>query len=116
MRKYTAYIGIFLVVVVMLTGCDFNRMFKDQAYTQIKGEGKLDNQHKQYEYTLPAYNEKGEEIQLTFSKFGEDQFKQGAYLRLYMKDKDGKKVVTSYDEVKKEELPDKVKEKLQATP
>jgi uncharacterized protein (TIGR01655 family) len=114
MRKYTVYIGILLVVVMMLTGCNLNRVFKDQAYTQIKGEGQRVGD--QYEYTLPAYNEKGEEIQLTFFKFGEDQFKQGAYLRLYMKDKDGKKVVTSYDEVKKEELPDKVKEKLQVTP
>ncbi|MEV2911616.1 YxeA family protein [Paenibacillus larvae] len=114
MRKYTAYIGIFLVVVVMLTGCDFNRMFKDQVYTQIKGEGQLVGDR--YEYTLPAYNEKGEEIQLTFYKFGEDRFKQDAYLRLYVKGKDGKKEVTSYEEVKKEELPNKVKEKLHITP
>ena len=116
MKKFMLFFSIFIILAIFLLKFDFNRAFKDEAYTQIKGEGKLDNQHKQYEYTLPAYNEKGEEIQLTFSKFGEDQFKQGAYLRLYMKDKDGKKVVTSYEEVKKEELPDKVKEKLQATP
>ncbi|MEV2911285.1 DUF1093 domain-containing protein [Paenibacillus larvae] len=85
MRKCTLYFGILF---------NFNRVFKDQAYTQIKEEGQLVNG--QYEYTLSALNDKGEEIKVTFWKHvGGEKFKQDTYLRLYLKNKDGKKVITS---------------------
>ncbi|AQT85679.1 hypothetical protein ERICIV_00877 [Paenibacillus larvae subsp. larvae] len=111
MRKYTLYFGILFIFALLLTGCDFNKSFKDQAYTQIKGEGKLVDGR--YQYTLPSYNDEGKQITVTFGKPTGEKFKEDAYLRLYLKSKDGEKVVTSYEEVQKNDLPTKVKEKLQ---
>ena len=92
----------------------FNRIGADQYYVQIKGKGqqhidKADSGEKFvfYEYTLPAFNKDGEEKKLTFT--ANKQLREDAYLCVYVKDETK---VTSYNEVKKGELPEKVSGKL----
>jgi uncharacterized protein (TIGR01655 family) len=93
---------------------NINRIGADQYYVQIKGKGvekvdKTDNGEKitWYEYTLSAFNKDGEEKKLTF--IANKQLREEAYLCLYVKDETK---VTSYNEVKKSELPEKVLGKL----
>jgi len=109
---------ITVISVVLLIGIgfvfariDFNRMGKDNAYYQVPApesveETKLDSGEimKTYWYTGAAYKENGEEINVEF--FASKELRQGAYLKLYLKKG---AVVTSYDEVKPSDIPDKVK-------
>jgi uncharacterized protein (TIGR01655 family) len=55
---------------------------------------------KRYVYTQPAYTPEGELNEVTFTAGKE--LREGAYLRLYVKDGD---TVTSYDEVSREDVP-----------
>lgn len=41
MKKFMLFFSIFIILAIFLLKFDFNRAFKDEAYTQIKGEGKL---------------------------------------------------------------------------
>jgi uncharacterized protein (TIGR01655 family) len=110
---------LFLIVLgagflSFMKNLNINRIGADQYYVQIKGKGvekvdKTDNGEKitWYEYTLSAFNKDGEEKKLTFT--ASKQLREDAYLCLYVKDETK---VTSYNEVKKDELPEKVKGKL----
>jgi uncharacterized protein (TIGR01655 family) len=112
---------ITLTIAVILTGgliilqkVNFNQLGADEYYVQIQGEGKviedkIDNGEKiiSYEYKLPAFDKNGRQKTLTFT--AQKQLRENAYLRLFIKDNKG---VTSYQEVKKDELPKKVSEKL----
>ncbi|KNF07149.1 hypothetical protein CLPU_23c00320 [Gottschalkia purinilytica] len=115
MKKFFVFLGIVLLLGVSLIGCSnpldslTNEIGKDQYYVQITDEGKKldDKKDSNYEYTLPAYDKNGKEKTITFN--GLKQLRKDAYLRLYYSEKRG---VTSYKEVKENELPEKVKEKL----
>lgn len=105
---------LFVAAVVVLMTVDFNRAGKDNVYVQVgelasTDEDKLDTGEvmSTYWYEQPAYTEAGEEIQVKFS--AQKELRQGAYLMLYV-NKDNE--VSSYDEVKEEELPAAVKEAL----
>lgn len=81
---------------------------------QIVGEGEV-NEFKsssgevyvRHEYTLPAYNENGEEHEVIFS--AHKPLREGAYLKMYV---NKHKEVTSYDEVPLEDIPVKAKENI----
>ncbi len=62
---------------------------------------------KSFEYKLPAFDKEGKEKELEFTAV--KNLRKEAFLRLYHSDKKG---VTAWEEVKKDELPAKVKEKL----
>ncbi|MEK4298574.1 YxeA family protein [Oceanobacillus sp. FSL W8-0428] len=105
---------LFVAAVVVLMTVDFNRAGKDNVYVQVgepvsAEEDKLDTGEimNTYWYEQPAYTENGEEIQVRFS--AQKELRQGAYLMLYVNKDDE---VSSYDEVKEEELPAAVKEAL----
>ncbi|MBP0725476.1 YxeA family protein [Bacillus sp. RG28] len=110
---------IFLLVLgagflSFMKNININRIGADQYYVQIKGKGhqhidKADNGEKYvyYEYTLSAFNKDEKEQKLTFT--ASKQLREEAYLCLYVKDETK---VTSYNEVKKDELPEKVTGKL----
>ncbi|QTD40568.1 YxeA family protein [Sporosarcina sp. Te-1] len=98
-------------IVLVLAKIDFNRMGKDNAYYQVPApesieETKLDSGEIMitYWYTGSAYKENGEEINVEF--FASKELRHGAYLKLYLKKG---AVVTSYEEVKLPDIPDKVK-------
>ncbi|WP_281533261.1 YxeA family protein [Anaerocolumna aminovalerica] len=81
-----------------------NQKGKTSYYTMIvNGDTKL-NHRKRYEYTLDAYNEKGEKKSLTFTS--SKQLREGSYLELYVAPFRG---VTYWQEVQPDELPDQVK-------
>ncbi|QDS33957.1 YxeA family protein [Brevibacillus brevis] len=111
-------LALIIGAVFLLQNVNFNRLGADEYYVQINKEGQknevtLDNGEKftTYDYTLLGYNENGEEKTLTFMAMKE--LRKDAYLRVFVKEEKG---VTSYQEVKLDELPDKAKEKLANQP
>ncbi|MEC2247308.1 YxeA family protein, partial [Bacillus cereus] len=62
---------------------------------------------KDYEYKLTGFDKDGKEKELEF--IAQKNLRKEAFLRVYHSDKKG---VTAWEEVKKDELPAKVKEKL----
>ncbi|MED0668819.1 YxeA family protein [Aneurinibacillus aneurinilyticus] len=111
MKKTITIIAVMAVVVIfgglfVIQNVNLNKFGTEKYYVQTKGEPDDSGQ-----YTLPGYDKNGKEKTLTFMKAGEDhKFKENAYLCVYVKAEKG---VTSYEEVKKEDIPDKAKEKLQ---
>lgn len=63
----------------------------------------------QYNYNLPGYNKEGEKKDLEFAAFKDRPLKMNAYLKVTWNKNKG---VTSYEEVKGSEVPEKAKEKL----
>lgn len=89
-------------------------MGKDEYYVQITVDGtekneKADNgqSHKSFEYKLPAFDKDGKEKEMEFTAV--KNLRKEAFLRVFYSDKKG---VAAWEEVKKDELPAKVKEKL----
>lgn len=109
-----AIAAILLGGLLFIQNVNMNRLGADEYYTQIEGqgkkiEGKSDSGqiYVSYEYKLPAFDKDGQEKTLTFTS--NKQLREKAYLDLFVKE--GKNV-TSYQEVTKEEIPEKAKEKL----
>ncbi|PEI39582.1 YxeA family protein [Bacillus pseudomycoides] len=114
MKRYIALFSILIVFASLLVGCDLNRMGKDEYYVQITVDGtekneKADNgqSHKSFEYKLPAFDKDGKEKEMEFTAV--KNLRKEAFLRVFYSDKKG---VAAWEEVKKDELPVKVKEKL----
>ncbi|MED0967475.1 YxeA family protein [Bacillus paramycoides] len=114
MKRYIALFSILVVFASLLVGCDINRLGKDEYYVQITVDGKEYNgkssngePYKNYEYKLNGFDKEGKEKELEFN--AQKNLRKEAFLRVYNSDKKG---VTAWEEVKKDELPAKVKEKL----
>lgn len=114
MKRYIALFSILVVFASLLVGCDLNRMGKDEYYVQItvdgtEKNGKADNGQpfKSFEYKLPAFDKEGKEKEIEFT--AQKNLRKEAFLRVFYSDQKG---VTAWEEVKKDELPAKVKEKL----
>ncbi|PGS06155.1 YxeA family protein [Bacillus pseudomycoides] len=114
MKRYIALFSILIVFASLLVGCDLNRMGKDEYYVQITVDGtekneKADNgqPHKSFEYKLPAFDKDGKEKEMEFTAV--KNLRKEAFLRVFYSNKKG---VAAWEEVKKDELPAKVKEKL----
>ncbi|VXB58702.1 conserved hypothetical protein [Exiguobacterium sp. 8H] len=114
MKKWIGIAIVSILIVVGVTQVDWNRIGKDTLFVEIGGatdveETTLENGDvmKRYIYTQSAFTEEGDQKEVTFTAGKE--LREGAFLRLYVKDED---TVTSYDEVKREELPRPVIEKL----
>ena len=123
MKKYIALLSILVVFAILLTNYDFsrglngnlNRLGKDKYYVQITTDGiekTYDgNTSKYFEYKLTGFDKDGKEKELKFD--AQKNLRKEAYLRVYYSDKEGEGV-SAWEEVKKDELPAKVKEKLAA--
>ncbi|NUC16246.1 YxeA family protein [Bacillus mycoides] len=114
MKRHIALFSILVVFASLLVGCDLNRMGKDEYYVQITVDGKEYNgksndgtPYKDYQYKLTGFDKKGKEKELEFT--AQKNLRKEAFLRVFHSDKKG---VTAWEEVKKDELPAKVKEKL----
>lgn len=108
---FAAAAVICLAVVLTL---HFTQIGSTYYYTQIDNTkiqqvssrgGVIDFNRMDYAYTLAAYSEKGKEKEIKFGTSRE--LKDGAFLRLKVLPARG---VTDWNEVKFEELPEKVKE------
>ncbi|QUG43420.1 YxeA family protein [Psychrobacillus sp. INOP01] len=118
MKKFLIVVGILfalgIVGVFAITKIDFNRMNADNYYLQITEDGvphenKLDDGSimTSYSYQLDATNADGKTIPLEFTAI--KNLRKDAYLKMYVKKGDQ---VSSYDEVKLEEIPQKAQKKL----
>ncbi|MDX8044979.1 YxeA family protein [Gracilibacillus sp. S3-1-1] len=119
MKKTVITIGIIVVLLLggllFLQNVNINRLGTDSYYTQVIGDGEpIESQtssgeiYTDYQYSLSGYNTDGNEITLDFK--ATKQLRQGAFLQVFVKDD---KVVTSYEEVTTDEIPEKVLEQLQ---
>lgn len=118
MKKVFFGIGALLILfvagLVVLMTVDFNRLNKDTYYVHITADGEVEEYKasngeifKMYWYELPAYNKNGEEKTLKFS--AHKNLRHDAYLKLYVKKETE---VSSYDEVKFHELPNKAEDQM----
>ena len=119
MKKFLIVVGVLftlgIVGVFAFTKIDFNRMNANNYYLQITEEGvphekKLDDGSvmTSYSYKLDATNEDGKTISLEFT--AQKKLRQDAYLKMYVKEGDQ---VSSYDEVKLDEIPKKAQNQLE---
>jgi len=117
MKKFLIAISILFVLGVAgalsLKYIDFNRMNAENYYLQITEDGKPDEFKlddgtvmTNYSYTLDATNAEGKTIPLEFT--AQKNLRKGAYLKMYVKKDDQ---VSSYDEVKLEDIPQKAQKK-----
>lgn len=110
--KGKIFAGIGIVVVIAVFFIIFWLLFYQEStyYTKIDNTKveQLDSGDMRYEYTLDAYNEKGNSKEVTFKTSRE--LKDDAYLKLDVMLTRG---VKSWEEVQYDELPDKVQEKYE---
>lgn len=116
-------LGIFLLVIGYLGACvglkdntsaagqafnQFNILVKEEPrYVKIDNAKAVDEDgYGNYNYTLPSYDQKGQEHPIKFT--GMDKLKQGHYLKLTTK---GTYVIT-YQEAFEQNIPHNVYEKL----
>ncbi|HHQ2899419.1 TPA: YxeA family protein [Bacillus cereus] len=116
MKKYTLFLNIFSVFIILLTGCSsIKRIGTEKYYVQINMNGnevihEVDGGEKlkRFEYELKGFNEDGEEKKLKFD--AEKNLRKEAFLRVHYSKEKG---VKTWEEVKKEEIPKKAREKLE---
>lgn len=110
--KGKIFAGIGIVVVIAVFFIIFWLLFYQEStyYTKIDNTKveQLDSGDMRYEYTLDAYNEKGNSKKVIFKTSRE--LKDDAYLKLDVMLTRG---VKSWEEVQYDELPDKVQEKYE---
>ncbi|UHA73205.1 DUF1093 domain-containing protein [Paenibacillus sp. 481] len=117
MKKFSI-IALLLVVTMLAAGCGMHDIMFEKYYVQVKGEGELKD-NKRY-YTLTGFSKNGTERSITFTSFKENngKLKEGAFLALYVDQKDEKKKdvldieMKKYEEVQKDDLPSSVKKGL----
>ena len=125
MKKLLVGIGISIAALVLgsvififggLKIADRMIMGGDSYYVKITTDGEKeeikDNRNEitiQYKYTLPGYDEKGSEKILTFNGQKPRPLRKGAYLEITWNEKKG---VTSYEEVKQNDIHKLAQEKL----
>ena len=110
--KGKIFTGIFIVVIILGFCLVFWLLFYQNGiyYTRVDNSkvDVLESGDMRYEYTLDAYNENGKEKQVTFKTSRE--LKEGAYLKLDVMLTRG---VKSWEEVRFDDLPSKVKAKYE---
>lgn len=118
MKKIGIFIIAIMVVligfVIFIQNVNINRLGTDEYYVQIsnsvnKTEDKTDSGqvYVQYEYQLSAFDKSGNKKEFTFT--ASKELRKDAYLMLFVKDEKG---VTSYEEVKKADIPKKALDQL----
>ena len=125
MKRISKFILVALfgaITVGAFAGCSdrLNEIGSDKYYVQITKDGDRQYEGKYngkdvYDYyykDIKAYNKNGDEIKVKFS--AEKNLRKNAFLKVKVKDlkKDENNDILSYEEVQRDDLPDKVKEKL----
>ncbi|MFS8352614.1 YxeA family protein [Bacillus nitratireducens] len=112
MKQIMLMFSVFVMFTVFLSGCNLNRLGTDKNYVQITKDGeqlkeKNVNGDTTYQYKLSGIDKDGKEKEMEFTAL--KNLRKEAFLLIYYSEEKG---VKSWEEVKKEELPKKVKEKL----
>ncbi|MGN5651262.1 YxeA family protein [Bacillus sp. Brlt_9] len=108
MKRYIALFSILVVFASLLAGCNLNHFGKDKYYVQITNDGiETTDKNFKYMYKVTGFDKDGKEKELEFD--AQKKLRKDAFLCVYYSDEKG---VSSWEEVKKDELPEKVKEKL----
>nr|WP_142399167.1 YxeA family protein [Bacillus thuringiensis] len=115
LKKIILLLSILTVFSSMLVGCNLNRIGTEKYYVQINVDGKegvaksIDGEimGKEFTYKLRGFDEEGKEKELEFKT--QKNLRKEAFLLVYYSKEKG---VKSWEEVEKDDLPTKVKEKL----
>ncbi|MCU4786764.1 YxeA family protein [Bacillus cereus] len=115
MKKIILFLSILTLFSCMLVGCNLNCIGTEKYYVQITVDGKEEVvkssddiiMGKNYKYKIVAFDKEGKEKELEF--FAQKNLRKDAFLLLYYSED---KSMNSWEEVKKDDLPAKVKEKL----
>ncbi|MGX5585858.1 hypothetical protein COM90_24765 [Bacillus thuringiensis] len=112
MKRIMLMFSVFVIFTVFLSGCNLNRLGTDKYYVQITKDGeqleeKNVNGDTTYQYKLSGFDKDGKEKEMEFTAL--KNLRKEAFLLIYYTEEKG---VKSWEEVKKDELPTKVKEKL----
>ncbi|HHQ2480346.1 TPA: YxeA family protein [Bacillus cereus] len=108
-----------IIFLSLLTGCSYvGKFFTETYYVKIEGQGTKERDAVQY--TLKGFKENGEEKTIQFITNSDKQIKEGTYLKIKAdEDKGANKktpdkisLINGYEEVKSEDVPEKIKEKL----
>ncbi|WP_100618173.1 DUF1093 domain-containing protein [Bacillus cereus] len=120
MLKRIASIGITGIIFMnVLIGCSHvGKLFSETYYVKITGQG--NNIGDASEYTLKGVKENGEKKTIQFSINNNKSVAEGTYLKITAdEDKDANKktrnkitLINKYEEVKSEDVPQNIKEKL----
>lgn len=112
-------IGFLTIVVVAIVGAkvaDQVVMGGTDYYVQVTTDGKRieakdssGRMYLEFAYELPGFDKKGNQKQLEFSAIKDRPLRKDAYLKVTWNKNKG---VTSYEEVKKQEIPQAAQEKL----
>ncbi|MBT2577506.1 YxeA family protein [Bacillus sp. ISL-8] len=104
MKKYITVLGLVLMLDVFAVGChSIKKWGTGSYYVQITTDGQLQDNNR-YEYRLKGFDEEGTEKEMLFD--AERKLKKDAFLKVYY-DKD--KGVKTWEEVKKDDIPEKAK-------
>lgn len=107
---------ILIGLILSLKNSNLNRLGTERYYLQITSDGAEiveqagGEEYIRYFYQLPAYDKDGNERNVDF--YSSKNLRNDAYLKIYYKNKKG---VTSYEEVKQSEVPEKALQKIQQT-
>jgi len=87
----------------LLTACNPQTIGSDEYYVQVQNDGEkfTEQNYTRYEYTLNGFDEDGKSKDMTFT--ANHELRKNAYLRIYYK----KDEVITYEEVEKDEMPEK---------
>ncbi|PFF60125.1 YxeA family protein [Bacillus thuringiensis] len=115
MKKFILLLSFLTLFSSMLVGCNLNRIGTEKYYVQITVDGKeevaksIDGKvtGKKYKYILVGLDKESKEKKLEF--FAQKNLRKDAFLLVCYSEEKG---VKSWEEVKKGDLPTKVKEKL----
>jgi uncharacterized protein (TIGR01655 family) len=116
MKRMIGILSILVIMTTVLMGCNLNRVFKDEYYVKITVDGEVETgktsdgqDFTQYNYSLTGFDKEGNDKELKF--MATKNLRKEAYLLVYYSDDKG---VTSWQEVKEEEVSEKALKKLNA--
>lgn len=117
MKKFL--IGVFLVVVLAFGGLKITEKIVqggDDYYVEVTNKGNKKEERDDsgrtvlsYDYDLAGFDKAGKEKEMKFTAYKDRPLIQGAYLKVTWNQNRG---VTSYEQVKESDIPEKAKEKL----
>lgn len=114
MKKMLLSIVGLVALMTVLAGCNTSKLQTigaDQYFVQITDGGKeIETGYEpRYEYAITGYDKKGNDQELVFT--AGHQLTEGAFIKVYYKDKNEE--VIYYEEVEKDDIPEKAYEQLQ---
>ena len=114
LKKIIIIISSISILLLAIVGgwSTYNAMNFEKCYVKITENGEVDAGSTLYNYKLKAYDKKGNEFPVEF--FGMKNLRLNAYLCVVVDKPLNNNVnqISKYEEVTAEQLPEKVKEKL----